>query len=155
MFISVLRSFSDEMHTWIFVGPVAAVRHSVAARRRGQAASAVGARESVRVTRDQVTILLVRVVAAVVVPVAAPSARDAAIQPAGAANLVIRACLWNKMSAISYSLSYRVTHNFVKRFQSRLVKNYTMVFDHFLTACREVARNILMSFSRVVTWLRH
>ena len=73
------------------VGPVAALRHSVAARRRGQAAPAVAARESVRVTRDQVTVLLVRLVAAVVVSVAAPSARDAAIQPARAVHLIIGA----------------------------------------------------------------
>ena len=80
-----------EIHTSCFVRPVAAVRHSVAARRRRQAAPAVGARESVRVTRDQVTVLLVRVVAAVVVSVAAPSARDAAIQLARAMHLVIGA----------------------------------------------------------------
>ena len=88
-----MQQHHSEIHTSGLVRPVAAVRHSVAARRRGQAAPAVGARESVRVTRDQVTVLLVRVVAAVVVSVATPSARDAAIQPAGAANLVIRACL--------------------------------------------------------------
>ena len=67
-----------DKRTATLVRPVSAVAASVAAEFRSDALSARPAREVVLVTRDQVAVLLVRVVAAVVVPVAEKSARDAA-----------------------------------------------------------------------------
>ena len=67
-----------DKRTATLVRPVSAVAASVAAEFRSDALSARPAREVVLVTRDQVAVLLLRVVAAVVVPVADESARDAA-----------------------------------------------------------------------------